>query len=208
MRTSVSGSANTSRNGLSWLELLVTVLAGAAGAGLLMAAFPSAVLPRITHRTLGLPGPGSGVAVIGPLVALVAVLAYLLVKKRGVMLVCCAVLGTLHSIFMEELFPSAKTVGTVGPLPLRILAVVVLGVVLELTAWLLAGCNRWLRYLAPGACGSLAFLVFYWAVIYPFMGKRPATLQTCAILGALTATAGAVVGGLLPAMLDRSRRRP
>jgi len=207
MRTSVSESANTSRHGLSWLELLVGVLVGAAGAGMLMAALPSAVLPRITHRMLGLPGPGSGVAVVGPLVALVALLNYLLVKKQGVMLLCCAVLGTLHSIFMQGIFPSAKTVGTVGPLPLRILAVVVLGVTLELTVRLLARCNRWPRYMVSAACGSLAFLVFYWAALYPFTGKRPVTFQRAVILGAVTAGAGALLGGLLPALLAPLRRQ-
>jgi len=172
-----------------------------------MAVFPSGLLPKITHGVLSLPGPGSGVAVIGPLIALVALLNYLLVRKQGTMLLCCVVLGTLHSIFMQEVFPSARTVGTVGPLPLRILAVILLGMALELTTWLLALRTPWLRYLASAACASLVFLLFYWIVVYPFTNKPPVKLHSGLILGGTTIIAGALVGGCLPALLDRARHR-
>jgi asparagine N-glycosylation enzyme membrane subunit Stt3 len=208
-RTEVEGQdgGEPRPRGLTRLDLLVSGLVGAAGAGLLMMAFPSTVLPRITHGMLRLPGPGSGVAVIGPFFALVVLLNYVLLRKPGAVLFCGAVLGLLHSIFMQELFPAAKTVGTVGPMPLRILAVVALAAVLEGTVWLLARCRRWLRDPVSAASGSLAFLVFYWAALYPLTGKRAPKPATYLILGAVTLVAGAVAGGLLPAALDRPRRQ-
>jgi hypothetical protein len=204
MATTSSG-ARLASAGLTWRELLILVLLATAGAAALLAALPANSLPRLSHRTLHLPGPGSGVAVIGPLLALVALLARAFVRKPGAMLVCCAVLGALHSMFAEELFPHARTVGTVGPLPLRILAVLVLGAALEIVAALCVRRSRWLRYPAAAAAACLAFLTFYWTALYPLVSKRSPALRTCLILGVLTVAAGAVVAGALAPLLDKSR---
>ena len=184
------------------------VAVGLAGTVALIALFPGGVLSRITHGVLHLPGPGSGIcALYGPLIVLCAFLAARWVRKPGAALLCCAVLGLLHSVFMPILFPSAKTAGTVGPLPLRILGVLLVGAFVECLTRLLARRSRWLRYLVSAACANLALLLFYWAAVYPLAGKRPVSAGGAAVLIGVALVAGAFLGGFVPALLSRERPR-
>ena len=196
-------------NGQAWKksDVLTCAASGLAGAAGLLLLFPGGVLSRITHRFLGLPGPGSGIcSLYGPLIALCALLAARRVRKRGAALGCCAVLGVLHSVFIPVLFPSVKTAGSVGPLPLRILGVLVLGTFLEYLTHLLAHRPPWLRYLVAAAGANLALLLFYWGAVYPLSGKRAVAAGNAVILVGVAVVAGALLGGGLPALLSRRRR--
>jgi len=198
-----------SGSGRAWTgsDVLKCAASGLAGAAGLLLLFPGGVLPRITHRFIGLPGPGSGIcALYGPLIALCALLAARWARKPGAALACCAVLGVLHSVFAPILFPSAKTAGTVGPLPLRILGVLVLGAFLEYLTRLLARRSPWLRDPLAAAGANLALLLFYWAAVYPLVGRRGVSAGNAAVLAGAAVAAGALLGGCLPALLERTTR--
>jgi len=183
-------------------------VAGLAGTAGLLLLFPGGSLSRITHRALHLPGPGSGVcAFYGPLVILCALLAGRWVRKPGAALCSAAALGLLHSVFTPILFPGAKTVGTVGPLPLRVLGVLVLGAVLEYGCRVLNGRTAWLRNLSSAAAANLALLLFYWSAVYPLVSKRPVRPASAAILILIAVLSGALLGGCLPALLADKRPR-
>ncbi|MFO7900697.1 MAG: hypothetical protein R6V58_16755 [Planctomycetota bacterium] len=181
----------------------VAIIAGAAvaGAAVLVAAFPGRVLPSITHRLMGLPGPGSGVcAVFGPAVMLLALVVHRFVPRRGAILIFCLVLGVAQNALMPVVSPGAKTVGTVGPFALRVLAVAALGAFLEEAVYRLRRRPAWLRYPASAIPANVAFLLFYWAAIYPLAGKPGVKLRNAAVL--LAAAAGAaVIASLIPLLI-------
>ena len=186
--------------------IVLAALTGVAGAALLAVVLPGRLLPRIAHGLLHLPGPGSGVTVFGSLVALIGLLTFRWCRRPAAVLVCGMVLGVVHSVVMPVLFPSARTVGTVGPLPLRVLAVWVLGAVLAWTVRLTRRRGRALRYVVPAACANVAFLLFYWAAIYPAVGKRSASAGAAVVLLLASVAAGIILGGCPPALLDRGPR--
>ena len=186
----------------SRLELkgaLAAVLAGAAACGLFWLLFPGKTLPQFTHRSLGLPGPGSGVcAAFGPLIIAACLVAFNLSGSPWAIWVTGCAFGLLHSIFTPLVFPGVKTIGSVGPLPLRFAAVALAAGVLGLSVHALRRRGRALRYCLSAAGANLALAGFYWSAIYPLAGKGWVRPGSQAVLLGAAAVAAVAFGALPP----------
>lgn len=187
-----------------------TLLAGAAGAaacGLFWLAFPGRSLSTISHGLLRLPGPGSAVAVVyGPFIALTCLLAAELLRSDWAASAAGAAFALLHGACTPLALGEVKTVGTVGPWPRRVLAVLLAVAALQVVLLAMRKRSVVLRHLVPAAAADLALMGFYWAAIYP--AAEGETVRPAGALVLIAAgTAAAAVGGLLPALLSRYCRR-
>jgi len=149
-------------------DVLVALAAAGIACCCLFLLFPGKTLGKVTHGLLHLPGPGSVVTVIfGPLLLGVLLLTFSLTRKLVVVVIAGCAFGLLHSLLVPLLFPGVKTVGCVGPLPLRILAAVVASVSLYLMMQLLRKHKRVIQYGLSAVAANAALAGFYWSVIYP-----------------------------------------
>ncbi len=191
--------AATDGSRLGSRDALAAVLVGAAACGLFWLLFPGRTLAQLTHGPLGLPGPGSGVcAVFGPFIIATCLLVFNLSGSPWAICVTGCAFGLLHSVFTPLVFPGIKTIGSVGPLPLRIAAVVVAAGALGLSVHALRRRSRALRYCLSAAGANLALAGFYWSAIYPLAGKgwvKPGSQM--ALLG-VAAVAAVGLGALIP----------
>jgi len=191
--TATDGSRLGLRNALA------AALAGAAACGLFWLLFPDKTLPQLTHRLLGLPGPGSGVCVaFGPFLIAACLLVFNLSGSAWSIWVTGCAFGLLHSVFTPPVFPGVKTIGSVGPLPLRIAAVVLTAGVLGLSVHALRKRSRALRYCLSAVGANLALAGFYWSAVYPLAGKGWVKPGSQVVLLGAAAVAAVALGALIP----------
>jgi hypothetical protein len=100
-----------------------------------------------------------------------------------------------------------RTVGTVGPWPLRVLAVLLTVAVLDVSLRAIRERSAVLRHLVPAAAANLMLMGFYWAAVYPAAGgKAVKPLSALVLVGAGTISA-VVLGGAFPFLVARRCRR-
>jgi hypothetical protein len=190
--------------GASWKRLALAAALGAAGCGLFWLLFPGNSLSRIGHGMLRLPGPGSAVCVIyGPFFILVCLLSAAVLRTRWAVSLAGAAFALLHGTLTPLVLGEVKTVGVVGPWPLRVLAVLVAVAVLQLVLVLLRRRSALASHLVAAAAANLALMGFYWGILYPVArGNTVRPLAALVLAGAGTLSA-LIVGALIPALLAR-----
>jgi len=115
---------------LNTLQILLAIVIGIIGVCVFLFLFPGGAITTAMHQVLKLPGPGAGIGLIfGPFIIILSFLTFNSIGKQGAIFITCSVFGILHSIFTPIVYPSVKTVGSLGPLYFRILAVILLGIV-------------------------------------------------------------------------------
>jgi hypothetical protein len=177
------------------------VLIGLVACVTLWLVFPGKTLTHIGHGVLGLPGPGSAVSVIyGPFIVLASLLAAKLLRVRWAATIAGATFGVAHGAFTPLALGAVKTVGTVGPWPLRVAAVLAAVSVLQLVLAKPRPGSTLRRFCSAAAASHLALMVFYWAIIYPVArGKTVTPLGALVLLGAgvpVTCLVAALVSAL------------
>jgi len=183
---------------------LAAALAGAAACGLFWLLFPGKTLPQLTHRLLGLPGPGSGIcAAFGPFMIAACLLVFNLSGSPWAICVTGCAFGLLHSVFTPLVFPGVKTIGSVGPLPLRIAAVALAAGVLGLSVHALRRRSRALRYCLSALGANFALTGLYWSAIYPLAGKGWVKPGSQTVLLGAAAIAAVGLGALIPLVHGR-----
>jgi len=117
---------------------------------------------------LGLPGPGAGIGLIfGPFIIILGLIAFNLTKKAGTIVLTFTVFGITHSILTPIIYPSITTVGSFGPLPLRVVVVIVMGISLELCIYISRNQQPTIQYLISPVISNVTLLTLYWLVIFP-----------------------------------------
>ncbi len=184
----------------------LAVAFGAAACGAFWLLFPGESLSQVGHGTLKLPGPGSAVCVVyGPYLVLTCLLAAALLRSRAAVAPAGAAFAFLHGTLTPLVLGPVKTVGTVGPWPLRVLAVLGAAAVLQLIVVLLRKRSVFAGYFIAAAAANLALAGFYWAVIYPVTrGKTVKPLAALILVGAGT-VAAVLFGAVIPALVARRR---
>jgi hypothetical protein len=190
----------------SWKRAALAAAFGAAACGLFWLVFPGRTLSHLGHGVLKLPGPGSAVGVVyGPFFILVCLLSTALLRRSWAAAIAGATFATLHGVLTPHVLGKVKTVGTVGPWSLRILAVLCAVAVLQLLLVLLRKRSALSAYLAAATAANLTLMGLYWAVIYPVARSRTVKpLAALILIGAGTLSV-LVFGALLPALLAGRR---
>ena len=178
-------------------QIMFSIAMGIIGVFIFLFLFPAGAISTAMHDVLQLPGPGAGIGLIfGPFIILIALLSYNFINKRGVIIITCSVFGVIHSILTPIVYPSMKTVGSLGPLHLRILAVVILGCALELNVHFLKERRDLFKYTFSAVFANIICLIFYWLAIFPG-NKGWIELENIPILLAVTISGAIAFGGLI-----------
>jgi len=192
----------SSPQGLPWRRAVLAVAIGAAACSVFWLVFPGRSLSQISHGVLRLPGPGSALGfVYGPAFILACLLSAALLRSNWAACFAGGAFALLHGILTPSVLGKVKTVGTVGPWPLRVLAVLCAVAALQLVLVLLRKRSALIAYFAAAAAANLALMGFYWAVIYPVVrGKTVKPLGALILVGTGTVSA-LLFGALAPALL-------
>lgn len=165
--------------------------------------FPGSAITTAMHPVLKLPGPGAGIGLIfGPFIILLSLIVYNFNQIKGTIIITSTAFGIVHSIFTPLIYPSVITVGSLGPTPLRIAAVILLAVVLEIFIHIFEDLNALARYLISAGISNIACLVFYWVLIFPGP-KGWVNVEDIPVLLGIAILSGTVVGGAVPFALRK-----
>jgi hypothetical protein len=188
---------------LNVIEIFIAILIGIIGVFIFLYLFPGGAITTAMHQVLKLPGPGAGIGLIfGPFIIILALLTYNFTCKKGVIFITCIIFGFFHSTLTPIVYPSIETVGSLGPLGFRILAVILLGLVLEIGIFLFRSQNDLIKYPLSATIANLTILTFYWCAIFPF-NKGMVEIGSIPILLGLAIFAGIIFGGLIPLICKR-----
>lgn len=188
---------------LNVIEILIAILVGIIGVFIFLYLFPGGAITTAMHQILNLPGPGAGIGLIfGPFIIVLSLLTYNYIDKRGIIFITCTIFSLFHSIFTPIVYPSIKTVGSLGPLGFRILAVILLGLVLEICIFLFKNQNDLIKFPLSATISNLTILSYYWCAIFPF-NKGIVEIGSIPILLGVTIFAGIIFGGLIPLICKR-----
>jgi hypothetical protein len=187
---------------LSQFRVLQCVIAGFLGSAMFIFLFPGASITTAMHDVLELPGPGAGIGfVYGPFITMVAVAMHMSIRRPLTILLTCTSFGVFHTILATVVYGDVKTAGTIGPPHLRILAVVVLGLVLEGVVFILKNKRPLIRYPLASIPANIAIMVFYWRVIFPNSPKGTVLMADVPVLLGVTVLGAVAIGGLLPVLI-------
>ena len=187
---------------ISPLQLLLCVIGGLVGSAAFIFLFPGASITTAMHDVLELPGPGAGIGLLyGPFIILVAAVVHMIVRRPLAILMTCVSFGVFHAILAPVVYADAKTAGTIGPPHLRILAVVVLGLVLELVVFILKDIRPLIRYPLASIPANIAIMFVYWCAIFPNSPKGSVAPSNVPILLGVTVLGAVTLGGLLPIII-------
>jgi len=140
---------------------------GTAGALIFLFAFPKGSITTLVHAVLGLPGPGTGIAlVVGPFLILVAIIASLLSRADGGALVASFMFAVAYALVVRLLGIPTNPKGAFGS-GWFIAAVVAFGIVAEATMVVGKAVKDVWRCMIAGALANAVLLVFYWMMIFP-----------------------------------------
>jgi len=188
---------------LNSYQILFAILMGIIGACLFLFLFPGGAISTAMHQILKLPGPGAGIGIIfGPFIILLSFLTYNFIKKYGAIFITCSVFGIIHSIFAPIVYPTIKTVGSLGPLFSRIFAVILLGLLLEICIFIFKNQKDLIRYPVSAGISNVVILSFYWFAIFP-SNKGMVAINDTPILLVVTILAGVTFAGLIPLGIKR-----
>jgi len=188
---------------LNAYQILFAILMGIIGACLFLFLFPGGAISTAMHQILKLPGPGAGIGIIfGPFIILLSFLTYNFIKKYGAIFITCSVFGIIHSIFAPIVYPTIKTVGSLGPLFSRIFAVILLGLLLEICIFIFKNQKDLIRYPVSAGISNVVILSFYWFAIFP-SNKGMVAINDTPILLVVTILAGVTFAGLIPLGIKR-----
>lgn len=187
-------------------EIALSAAIGVIGVILFLFLFPGKAIPTIMHDYLNLPGPGAGFGVvIGPFMIMSALAAYGLVKKYGAILTASTVFGVFLSFLILVFKIQIGNDGTVGSTGFAAGSVVI-GVVLELMAYLLREKSRMLKYVVSAVIANLIFLAFSLLAIFSqVMPDKFAqlTLDKILIISGASVFGAVIIGGFLPLLVLR-----
>ena len=187
---------------LSQFQVLQSVIAGFLGSAIFIFLFPGGSITTAMHDVLELPGPGAGIGFLyGPFIAMVAAAIHLAIPRPLTILLTCTSFGVFHAILSPIVYGDAKTAGTIGPPHLRILAVVVLGLVLEGVVYILKNKRPLIRYPLASVPANIALMVFYWQAIFPNSPKGTVDPSNVPVLLGVTVLGAVTIGGLLPVLI-------
>lgn len=188
---------------LNTLQLLFAFVMGVVGVCVFLFLFPGGAITTAMHQVLKLPGPGAGIGLIfGPFIIILSLLTYNSISKQGAIFITCLVFGLLHSILTPIVYPSVKTVGSLGPIYFRILAVILVGIVMEICIFLLKNRKDIIQYLISAGISNIILQSFYWVAIFPY-NKGIVKIGNIPILLGITILAGIILGGLIPLGVKR-----
>ena len=188
---------------LNAYQILFAILMGIIGVCLFLFLFPGGAISTAMHQILNLPGPGAGIGIIfGPFIILLSFLTYNFIKKQGAIFITCSVFGIIHSIFTPIVYPTIKTVGSLGPLFLRILAIILLGLVIEICIFIFKNQKDLISYPVSAGISNVVILLFYWIAIFP-SNKGMVAINDTPILLVVGILAGIAFGGLIPLGIKR-----
>ncbi len=189
---------------LNIYQILIAVITGIIGAFIFLFLFPAGAISTAMHQVLELPGPGAGIGLIfGPFIILLSLLTYNFIGKHGIIFITCSVFAIFHSILSPIVYPSVKTVGSLGPLFLRISAIVLLGIVLEICIFILKDRKDLIKYPLSAAISNVICLLFYWLLIFPG-NKGWVKIENIPILLGVTILAAIIFGGAIPLICKRA----
>ncbi len=185
------------------IDILIAILMGIIGVFIFLYLFPGGAITTAMHQVLRLPGPGAGIGFIfGPFIIILALLTYNFIGKKGIIFITCLIFGIFHSILTPIVYPNVETVGSLGPLVFRILAVILLGLVLEICMVIFKKQNELFQYSISAVISNIVCLSFYWVVIFP-SNKGMIKIDSIPILLGLAIFAGIIFGGLIPLVCKR-----
>ena len=188
---------------LNTLQILFAVVMGVVGVFLFLFLFPGGAITTAMHQVLNLPGPGAGIGLIfGPFIIILSLLTYNSICKHGVIFITCLVFGLFHSILTPIVYPDVKTVGSLGPIYFRVLAVILVGIALEICIFLLKNRKDIIKYLISAGISNIILLSFYWVAIFPY-NKGIIKIEDIPILLGITIIAAIILGGLVPLGVKR-----
>lgn len=183
---------------LNVIEIFIAFLMGIIGAFIFLFLFPGGAITTAMHQILKLPGPGAGIGFIfGPFIIVLSLLIYNFIGKRGIIFITCMIFGIFHSILTPMAYPSIKTVGSLGPLYLRIFAVILLGLALEICIFALKNQNDLFKYSISAIISNIVCLFFYWFLIFP-SNKGMVRINSIPMLVGIAIFASIIFGGLIP----------
>ena len=199
-------SGNSKKSGifnLNEIEILIAFLMGVIGVFIFLFLFPAGAITTAMHQVLKLPGPGAGIGLIfGPFIIILSLLVYNFIGKTGIITITCIIFGIFHSIFTPIVYPSVKTVGSIGLPIFKILAVILLGLVLEIFIFLLKNRNDIIKYPMAASIANIVCLSFYWFVMFP-SNKGIVKINNIPILLGVAIIAGIIFGGFIPLICKR-----
>jgi len=176
--------------------VFLSIIFGIVGAFVFLFLFPGGAITTAMHQLLKLPGPGAGIGLVfGPFIIILGLIAYNLTKKPGIIVLTYTVFGITHSILTPIIYPTIDTVGSLGPLPLRIVVVILMGITFELCMYISRDQKTVTRYLISSVISNISLISFYWLIIFPGC-KGWVKINAIPILLAITILA-ALFSGLL-----------
>ena len=173
-----------------WMAALV----GAVGGLVFLAILPTGVISTFAHFVLRLPAPGAGVALlVGPLVVICMLVAWRVARAGGGAIVGAIAFALTCTIVLDFMGRPRSGAGMIGS-PLFVLALVTSGAMAELVLFLTRALRAlWWRFVLAAATANVAFLVFYWIVIFPrTVGWIPG--RSVPVLVAVSLGVGALAG--------------